>query len=183
MIIKKILIIVLLLSQFAAFSQNLTVLDSKYGFKDFKFGNNTLPYKNYKLIGDKDHEIILFKKITDSIGDIPIKYAYLYFIDSSLSKIEIVVDSNIRYQSNLLLALEAVYGGPTSYFYMPELFNSKSYRWKGNIVELEYDVWDDKVYYDSGPVYKEWLTLTYSLISYDELLKQARKKSYNVDDF
>lgn len=62
MIIKNILFIILLLGQFVAFSQNLSVLDSKYGFKNFKFGTNTLTFKNYKLIGDKDHEIILYKR-------------------------------------------------------------------------------------------------------------------------
>ncbi|MEI6816542.1 MAG: hypothetical protein WCL14_08020 [Bacteroidota bacterium] len=193
---KKKTILTLLISCLSLFvlAQASSKLDENNGFKDYKFGDKLKGYLKMKKFSDSyfvnDQNVLRIPAKDLSIGDIPVKYVDLYFIDSLLSKIEVFLP--VQYNNDLLTACKNVFGTPDSMHYksdtsgkkedIPDMIVSETY-WHGAEIKLSFSDLSKKFYTTpekDSPLYKKLtVKLVYELKNYQELL--AKKKDVIIE--
>ncbi len=180
-------------------AQNGSKLDENNGFKTYKFGDKLKPYLNLKSYSDNNiinnQHVLRIPGKDLMVGDLPVKYIDLYFIDDSLAKIEVFFI--VKYNEDLIAACKNVFGTPDSTHYKTDTTGTnenvsamipKDCYWHGHNINLTYSDLSNKYYNNNqkdSPIYKKLtVSLVYKLNSYESLIdvkkeeiKEVQKKS------
>lgn len=141
--------IIFLIISNSLYSQDLSQLDKKNGFKGYKFGTQKSAFGDDLI---KDNNRIGFAeeykiKKQEYIGDIKVNVITLYFLNNKLAKIRLLFFSN---SPDLREACTSAFGEPTGDNYDEEekhsilhLYDSDELYWKGNQIFLTYTSSED----------------------------------------
>jgi hypothetical protein len=126
------------------FSQSLKALDTKFGFRDAKLEAPISAFKNIRkaptvVEGIPNTEQYFVSNQDLKIGDFKIDAIDYWFYKGQLSSIEITVSEGYSNQLGVLKVLEAAYGKGV---HKIGSFGQDSYSWRGEKVEMTYDMSD-----------------------------------------
>jgi len=181
---RYILTLFLAAISFTILAQDSTKVDENNGFKYYKFGDNLIQYLSAKSFSDfyfvNYQHVVKIPGGDNSIGTIPVKWVNLYFIDSLLSKIEVVVSNENSVE--LMKACRRVFGEPDTTKYKDDNSGSsgdkveKECFWHGKNVYLFYKDLNKKELSSEEQKFRNAgklsVSLVYQLKNYDELLKK-----------
>jgi hypothetical protein len=136
---KKLLTIIgLLLITIISYSQSVTKLDEKYGFRDAKFEMPLNSFKNLEKFDDEFNGYTL-NSSNLKLGEYTLKDISYYFYDNKLYNIVITVETGYSNQHGILDILEKAYGKGI----LKEPSDIEQlYTWKGSKVKMTYDIFD-----------------------------------------
>ena len=179
----------------SGFSQNIQKLIENDGFKVFKLGTQYKTSYGARSLYSDGSTVVTINNTIEYISDIPVHEIQLFFVDDTLAKIRVKVDS--RRAMDLQNALIAAFGNPTNddnaiqiekliianEYEKKKLLEPKkntSIRWVTPKFNLRF--YDDNtfIYTVSSPRY---CTLIFTLNLYDEMIKRALKSKYSASDF
>lgn len=183
---RYILILMLVALSTSIMAQDSTKVDENNGFKYYKFGDKLIQYLSAKSFSDfyfvNDQHVVKIPGGNNSIGTIPVKWVNLYFIDSLLSKIEVVVSNENNVE--LVKACRRVFGDPDTVKYKDDVEGSlpdkveKECFWHGKNIYLYYKDMNKKELSSEEQKYRNAnklsVSLVYQLKDYEELLKKVR---------